>query len=228
MGIVWSPKIKCTSLYALPLLHLKLKREVIWLDSLLFLFLFAVILQIGLLHSEPPSVQVRLLLVWLVLILSMLLGLPRLFYQEWSSGILTYYQVVSRDLTSRMNWYLLIWWMSFTLPLLVAIPVILWLLSIPVSFIGIVMALWLTASPALLGVGAIGSALTLGLNSNALLICVLVLPLYLPLMIVGAKLLLLATLGLDLSGPMYLLMAMSLLAVLFCPFAIRGALRCHL
>ncbi len=220
--------MSCYKSYVLPLLGLKLKREVVWLDSLLFLFLFAITLQIGLIHSEPPSVQVRLLLVWLVLTLSILLGLPRLFHQEWSSGILTYYQVVSRDLAPRINWYLLVWWLSFTLPLLLAIPALLWLLSIPGEFIGIVVALWLTASPALLGVGAIGSALTLGLNSNALLICVLILPLYLPLMIVGAKLLLLATLGLDFSGPLYLLAAMSLLAVLFCPFAIRGALRCHL
>ncbi len=214
--------------YLLSLLSLKLKRETVWLDSILFLFLFAIILQIGLIHSEPSTLHVRLLLVWLVVMLSLLLGLPRLFYQEWSSGILTYYQVVSRDLGARITIYLLAWWLSFTLPLLLAIPIVLWLLSIPTEFIGIVMALWLVASPALLGVGAIGSSLTLGLNSNALLICVLVLPLYLPLMIVGAKLLLLATLGLDYSGPLYLLAAMSLLALLFCPFAIRGALRCHL
>lgn len=214
--------------YFLPLLRLKLLREIVWLDSLLFLLLFAIVLQIGLIHSEPPPIHVRLLLVWLAMILSLLLGLPRLFYQEWSSGILTYYEVVSRDLSPRVLLYLLVWWLSFNAPLLLTIPILLWLLSIPSEFIGIVMALWLIASPALLGVGAIGSGLTLGLSSSALLICVLILPLYLPLVIIGAKLLLLATLGLDYSGPLYLLAAMSVLVLLFSPFAIRGALRCHL
>ena len=73
--------------------------------------------------------------------------------------------------------------------------------------------------------GAIGSALTLGLRRGSLLLGLLVLPLAMPALIFGARAIDLSIHGDSARGPLLLLAAMLVLAVTLAPLAVAAALR---
>ncbi len=73
--------------------------------------------------------------------------------------------------------------------------------------------------------GAIGSALTLGLRRGSLLLGLLVLPLAMPALIFGARAIDLAIHGDSARGPLLLLSAMLVLSVTLAPPAVAAALR---
>ena len=73
--------------------------------------------------------------------------------------------------------------------------------------------------------GAIGSALTLGLRRGSLLLGLLVLPLAMPSLVFGARAIELAIHGDSARGPLLLLSAMLVLSVTLAPPAVAAAVR---
>ena len=70
-----------------------------------------------------------------------------------------------------------------------------------------------------------GGALTVGVRRSGLLLSLIVLPLYIPILIFGTSAVPAAASGLPVSGQIYLLGAMLVLALTLTPFAAAGALR---
>lgn len=90
------------------------------------------------------------------------------------------------------------------------------------------MASLAAGTPALSFLGSVGAAVTVGLRRGGLLLSVLVLPLYLPTLIFGARAVTAAAEGSD-PWPAFLLLAGLTLAVLAgAPFAAAAALRVNL
>jgi heme exporter protein B len=83
----------------------------------------------------------------------------------------------------------------------------------------------LLGTPVLSLVGAIGAALILGLRGGGVLLSLLVLPLYVPILIIGAGAVEMAAAGLAPDGQLLLLGAALVLAAAFAPWAIAAALR---
>ena len=74
-------------------------------------------------------------------------------------------------------------------------------------------------------VAIIGAALTLGLRAGGVLLALLVLPLYVPVLIMGAGSIEMAAAGMGGQGQLLLLAAMLVVAVAFAPWATAAALR---
>ncbi|MFV2034740.1 MAG: heme exporter protein CcmB, partial [Halocynthiibacter sp.] len=92
---------------------------------------------------------------------------------------------------------------------------------------------WLIASlaagtPALSFLGAICAALTVGIRRGGLLLSLLVLPLYVPTLIFGARTVALAADNIDPVNSFSLLGALTLFILAASPFAAAAALRVHL
>jgi heme exporter protein B len=83
----------------------------------------------------------------------------------------------------------------------------------------------LLGTPVLSFIGAIGAALTLGLRGAGVLLALLVLPLYVPVLILGAGSVEMAASGLAAGGQQLLLAALLVVAAAFAPWAIAAALR---
>jgi heme exporter protein B len=83
-------------------------------------------------------------------------------------------------------------------------------------------------TPILSLVGAIGTALTVGLRRGGVLLSLLVLPLYIPVLIFGANAVGTAADGLPVIGQLYFLGALLVLALTLAPLAIGAALRISL
>jgi heme exporter protein B len=83
-------------------------------------------------------------------------------------------------------------------------------------------------TPTLSLIGAVGMALTVGVKRGGLLLTLLVLPLYVPVLIFGASVVLAAEAGLPTAGHFYALGAMAVLALSLAPLATSAALRISL
>jgi heme exporter protein B len=91
--------------------------------------------------------------------------------------------------------------------------------------LGVIALSLLLGTPVLSMIGAIGAALTLGLRGGGVLLSLLVLPLYVPLLIMGAGSVEMAAAGLAPDGQLLLLAALLIVAAAFAPWAIAAALR---
>ena len=80
-------------------------------------------------------------------------------------------------------------------------------------------------TPVLSLMGSIGAALTLGLRSSSVLISILVLPLYIPVLIFGTGAVEANIIGQPSASHLYLLGAISVLSLIFAPWATAAALR---
>jgi heme exporter protein B len=116
-------------------------------------------------------------------------------------------------------------WMTCGLPLVLLSPVAATGLGVQFGALGTVMLSLALGTGILSALGAIGSALTLGLRRGSLLLSLLVLPLAMPSLIFGARAIDLAIHGDSPRGPLLLLAAMLVLAVTLAPPAVAAALR---
>ncbi len=116
-------------------------------------------------------------------------------------------------------------WVLTGLPLILISPLLSILLSLDFNtWIAVVLTL-LVGTPTLSFIGAIGVALTVGLQKGGVLLSLLVLPLYIPILIFATSAIDAATLGMPYNGQLAILGAMFMGALTMTPFAISAALR---
>src|SRR3989442_5031228 len=77
-------------------------------------------------------------------------------------------------------------WLVSGLPLVLISPALALQFDFPQEFLGTLMLSLFLGTPVLSLIGAIGTALTLGLRGGGALLALLVLPLYVPVLIIGA------------------------------------------
>jgi len=93
------------------------------------------------------------------------------------------------------------------------------------SLYGILALSLLLGTPVLSLIGGIGAALTLGVRGGGVLLALLVLPLYVPVLVMGAGAVEMASAGLGGQGQLLILGAMLIVAAAFAPWATAAALR---
>src|SRR6266850_1708604 len=116
-------------------------------------------------------------------------------------------------------------WLVSGLPLVLIAPLIALQYDVEAGLYGVLALSLLLGTPVLSIIGAIGAALTLGLRGGGVLLSLLVLPLYVPVLILGAGSVEMAAAGLSPEGQLLLLGAMLIVAAVFAPWATAAALR---
>ena len=100
--------------------------------------------------------------------------------------------------------------------------------DLPQALYGVLALSLLLGTPVLSMIGAIGAALTLGVRGGGVLLALLVLPLYVPVLIMGAGAVEMAAAGLESGGQLLILGALLVFTAAFAPWAIAAALRISL
>jgi len=119
-------------------------------------------------------------------------------------------------------------WLVAGLPLVLIAPLLALQYDLAAGLYGVLALSLLLGTPVLSLLGAIGAALTLGLRGGGVLLALLVLPLYVPVLILGAGSVDMAAAGLAPDGQLLILGALAVLAAVFAPWAIAAALRISL
>jgi heme exporter protein B len=162
---------------------------------------------------------------WIALLLSALLSLPRVFSNDYEDGSLDILATGPLPLELVAGAKALAHWISTGIPLALMAPVLGILLNLDIAAYPVLVATMLIGTPAVSFIGAAGAALTLRAHRGGLLIALLVLPLYVPTLIfgMGAISALLGPGGV--TQPFLILTALSLMAVVLGPIAAAAALR---
>jgi heme exporter protein B len=154
--------------------------------------------------------------------LAALLSLDRLYQTDYEDGSLDQLALSPLPLELLALAKALVHWLLTGLPLLIAAPVLALMLRLPAEGqLPLLLSLALS-TPILSLLGGLGAALTLGARRGGVLITFLILPLYVPVLVLGAA-------GLDgtLSGtdPWLVLGGLDIAALALTPWATAAALR---
>ena len=164
-------------------------------------------------------------ILWVAALLASLLGLELLFRSDHADGTLEQMLLAGQPLSLLALAKGFAHWTTCGLPLVLLSPFVATGLGVPFGAMVTVMVSLALGTAILSALGAIGSALTLGLRRGSLLLGLLVLPLAMPALIFGARAIDLAIHGDSPRGPLLLLAAMLMLAVTLAPPAVAAALR---
>jgi heme exporter protein B len=181
---------------------------------------FAVGPDLALLKRIGPAI------LWLAALLASLLALDRLFASDHEDGSLDLILTGRAPLELVIAAKGLAHWLTTTVPLIVAAPLIGLLLDIePPAQAGLVLTL-LVGTPALTFIGIIGAAIAVTLRRGGLLLAIIVLPLTVPVLIFGVAAANAAVAGpVPFGTPFTVLCALTLASLVIGPFAAAAALR---
>lgn len=176
----------------------------------------------------PDPQQLRMLapgILWVAALLASMLSLSRLFAQEHADGSLDQLLLSPHPLALIVLTKIAAHWLASGLPLLILTPILAQQYSLPLHATLLLTATLLVGTPAIALIGAVGAALTLGVRNGAALLCILVLPLCVPVLVFGAGAGSAADAGLDVMPHFSLLGACLALSLFVCPLAAAAGLR---
>jgi heme exporter protein B len=165
---------------------------------------------------------------WIAALLACLLSLDRLFQADLEDGTLDALALAPLPLEALAALKALAHWLTTGLPLVVAAPLLALTLHLPQPAYGWLVASLAVGTPGLSFLGAVGAALTVGIRRGGLLMSILVLPLYVPTLIFGARAVAAAAEGQNPWPAFALLAALTLFILAIAPFAASAALRVNL
>lgn len=166
--------------------------------------------------------------VWIAALLSVLLSLENLFRTDFHDGTLEQLLLSPHPLPWLLTAKVLAHWLVSGLPMLLLAPVLGLLLDLPAAGLWALIATLALGTPLLSLIGAIGTALTVGLKRSGILLTLLVTPFYIPVLIFATNAVSAAAAGMPIAGQLYFLAALLVLALTLVPFALAAAVRISL
>lgn len=163
--------------------------------------------------------------VWVAAALASLLSLDRLFADDWRDGTLEQLALVPQPLALVALAKVLAHWLALGLPLVLLSPMLGYSLGLRGAELLVLPASLALGTPVLGLLGGIGAALTLGVRGGGALMALLILPLFVPVLILGSGAVSQAMHGGDFLSHFYLLGALLAVALPLAPLAVAAALR---
>jgi len=154
-----------------------------------------------------------------------MLSLGRLFANDYQDGTLEQLLMTPQPLYLVVFGKVAAQWLTSELPLICIAPLLGVQFGLSNQTLRVLIVTLILGTPVLSLIGSVGAALTLGLRSSSVLISILVLPLYIPVLIFGAGAVEASIIGLSPVSHLYLLSALTVLALIFAPWATAAALR---
>jgi heme exporter protein B len=197
-------------------------------DSLLavvFFVLASILFPFGV--GPEPAVLARIApgIIWVAALLAALLSLDRLFQTDFDDGSLELLALSPLPLTAVVLIKILAHWLITAGPLLIAAPLLAILFGLSGEALAPLLGALALGTPGLSVIGAIGAALVLGARRSGVLLALLILPLYIPILILGVAAVDAAVFGLAIRPHLTLLAGLSLGALVLGPPTVAAAVR---
>jgi heme exporter protein B len=196
-----------------------LANTVLFFILVVSLFPFGVGPEPNLLRAVAPGV------LWVAALLASMLALSRMFAADYADGTLEQMVMSPVPLSVVVFGKVAAHWLVTGVPLVILSPVLALQFDVPASAYDTLMLSLVLGTPVLSLIGAVGAALTLGVRGSGVLTALLVLPLYVPVLILGAGAVDGAAAGLDVSAHLMLLGALLIFTAVFSLWPVAAALR---
>ena len=190
-----------------------------------FFVLAVVLIPLGV--GREPATLARIAggVLWIAALLAALLSLDRLFQADHEDGSLDQMMLSPLPLEQIVLAKAAAHWLTTGLPMTLVAPVLGVMLQLPPAAVPALVLAMAVGTPALSLIGAVGAAITVGVRRGGLLLSILVLPLYIPTLIFGARVVENALLDLPAGPALMFLGGLTLFSAALTPFAAGTALR---
>ncbi|HYE34717.1 heme exporter protein CcmB [Methylocaldum sp.] len=197
-------------------------------NPLLFFLIVVTLYPLGVSPEEALLRKIAPGVIWIAALLAALYSLENMFRSDFDDGSLEQMALSPYPLSLLVLAKVMAHWLVSGLPMLLLAPLLALFLSMPTPALTILELTLLIGTPLLSLIGAIGVALTVGLRRGGILLTLLVLPLYIPVLIFATNAVSAAAAGMPVTGQLYFLAAMLVLALTLAPLATAAALRISL
>lgn len=196
-----------------------------WINTLIFFVMVTALLPLAT-GSELASLsKIGGGIIWITALLATLLSLDQLFRDDHEDGVLDQMLLSPDGLFEPVISKIIIHWFITGLPLAVISPLLAMMFGMSVDVAGILFVSLAIGTPYFSCIGAIGAALTVSLKKSGLIPSLIIMPLYIPVLILGAGTVRQVIEGYNPSGPLFIIGALSVFAFVLAPFVIMFALR---
>ncbi len=206
-------------------LALAFRQKAELVQPLMFLLMVVTLFPLGV-GPGPDTLQlIGPGVIWIAAILSSLLGMERLFRDDFADGSLEQLQLSGQPLYAVAAVKVLCHWLVTFIPLLILSPLLAMFLNLTMDmYVALVITLIL-GTPLLSLVGAIAVGLTVGLQRGGVLLALLLIPVFIPLLIFATSAVDAAALQLPYRAQIAIIGAMLLIAMALAPAAIAYSLK---
>ena len=196
-----------------------------WIHPIIFFVIVISLFCIGLGFEIDLLVKISPAVIWMVFLITSLSTIETLFRQEREEGILEHLLLSPVPLWWLLMAKSLVLWITSCLPLLIILPILGLFMQLSPQEISTLFFTLLLGSPALTWLGVLGASLTLSLNQSSIFLALLLLPLYVPLLILGESGVLNVMNSQSAVFQMALLGSISSLAITLAPHGAAAALK---
>ena len=198
------------------------------LNPIVFFVLVISLFPLGISPSNEVLRSIAPGVIWVAALLATLLSMEVMFRTDHEDGSLEQMVVSGQPFLLLVSGKIISHWLVSGLPLVVLSPVLAVTLALDAPGIkGMLISLAL-GTPTLSLLGAIGAGLTVGLKKGGVLIAILILPLYVPVLILGTALIQTAVQGGDYSAHILWMAAILALSAGLSPIATAAGVRVSL
>ena len=198
-----------------------------FVNMLGFFTIFVLIFPIGISTQNKDLSQMAPIILWIGSLLSVFIALDRYFIIDAEDGTLEYMSLSPLPMETIILVKMISHWLTTGLPLTILSPIFALTLNLSVEDSGWLIISLFVGTPALSFIGAIAASLTLGNRRGGLLLGLIVIPLYLPTLIFGIKLIELSIINGNVLPAFLLLCATTLFSLAIAPFLSAFAIRVY-
>jgi heme exporter protein B len=203
--------------------HLRKPSEV--LNPLVFFLVVISLFPLGLGPSPDQLSEVAPGVIWVAALLATLMSMDLMFRGDFEDGSLEQMVASGQPLLIIVLAKITAHWLMSGLPLVLLMPVVGLVMFVNNDGIQAMTLSLLLVSPTLSLLGAIGAALTVGLPRGGLLVAILVMPLYVPVLVLATSMVQAAMMGGATAGYVYWLAAVLMLSLSLAPIAVAASIR---
>lgn len=187
-----------------------------WLQPLLLLILITVLFGFSMQYASDAEKHSHII-IWLGFLLSISLSIGNFFQSDRYSGYLEQMIISSHDLKLICLYKCIVHWLVTCLPLIVFTPILSLIMGMELDASLFCTLTIFLATPALSFIAVFGAYLSISLKNSNILLCIILLPFYVPILIFGAGAMQLYVAGVYILPQLLLLFGISLLTVVLTP-----------
>ena len=164
-------------------------------------------------------------ILWVVLLLSTMMASGSAFSQDYEDGSLEQMVAQNESLYVSVHGAVAARWCLCAVPLIALVPLGAWMLNLDLHVWWILFLTLIPGSVVFTLFGILGATLTLGIGRNGVLLALLVLPLYVPVLLLGVGACQRSAINEPFQFALIGIYAITMGAITFLPFAIAALLR---
>jgi len=198
------------------------------LNPLVFFVIVISLFPLGISPSEKVLSDIAPGVIWVAALLATLLSMDLIFRSDYEYGSLEQMTLSEQPFILIVGGKIVSHWLITGLPLALLSPLLAMMLFVNEQGIVAIALSLLLGTPVLSLLGAVGAALTVGLRKGGILIAILILPLYIPVLILATEMIKTGMTGGDYTGHMFWLGALLTLSVGIMPIATAAGVKISL